>query len=217
MEQLDSVLLWMESHQFIAVVIIGILFGSGAGGIITLWINRKNQIKINKEAERIKYEMKRQYMYTEIKTTNLLEKYPKLYSLMLQAPWLIPAIILSVQEKICERDLSDFDIKETIRLSFTIYLADSNPQRILFQEYADYLAENSIFFSPTVYELGIKIRELIGSMLKIIKTEIGAIEFDRYSKDECIDLMQRLEDLLGEMNQTKDLIMRQINKELSPY
>lgn len=217
MEQLGNVLLWTESHQFVTSAIIGMLFGTGSGGVITLLMNRRNQIKINKEAERIKYEMKRQYMYTEIKTRNLLEKYPELYSLMLQAPWFIPAIIMSVQEKIHERDLSDSEIREIIKLGFMAFLEDPNKQRVLLQKYADFLAENSIFFSPTVYELGVKMREFIGLIRKIIKTEIAVIGFDKYSKAECIALMQRLEEILEEMNQTKDLLMKQVNEELSPY
>lgn len=55
---------------------------SVAGFVLVLignWQNKKAQIEINAAAERIKFEIQKKYLLTEIQTRNLLEIYPKLY------------------------------------------------------------------------------------------------------------------------------------------
>lgn len=47
--------------------------------------NKKAQIEINSAAEKIKFEIQRKYLLTEIQTRNLLEIYPKLYDTVLDA------------------------------------------------------------------------------------------------------------------------------------
>ena len=51
----------------------------GIGKIILNRITKKAKIEINKEAEKIKFEIQRKYLLTEIRTRNLLEVYPKLH------------------------------------------------------------------------------------------------------------------------------------------
>ena len=153
--------------------------------LVTNWAYRRNTIKVNNEAERIKYEMRRRYMHLEIKAKNLLEIYPKLNQLIREAGIIV--IFFNVLRKRTLESSESINLKNEFEtcLNMTFKKDDTYGLKRI-ARLSNYCKASSLFISTKVDQQVQKIKRNLMNLHQLLQK----ISNEEYNKDQHIKLIK---------------------------
>lgn len=210
-----------ENHQFVVTIITSVIASVVTGILYNFLLYKWAQISINKEAEKIKHEMQRRYLYIEIKTKNLLEIYPKLYRLLREAGSLI-VIFDVINKKIKElpsekQNQQTETIKLLIKAGFDQFNEDNPLGLRNIVSFANCYEESLLFISEEIDTLAKQSKDLLMDLYRLAKDEIASNAFQQYSQDQLIDLIKRANIIIEKLTINKNNIAKQMKKEFDPF
>lgn len=184
------------------------------------YLHKRSQIKINEEAEKIKYEMQRKYLQFQIKTKNLLETYPKMYQLMRESGSLV-VVFDTINKKIDEIPLEKRNDIKVIKPLLSMYLGifietHKNFGLESIRKFADYIEASSLFTSKQVDELANQAKQSLMSLYYIVKNEIIDDKYLEYDEKQLSDLLKRANDIKDTLSEIKNQLQKQMYQELNP-
>ncbi len=97
------------SHPIIKNTVLPALIASISTFISNYYLYKRAKIKINNQAEKIKYEMQRKYLFMEMRTTQLFKIYPELFSKFKDAESAILTLKFPIQGHLIPQSL---DVKK---------------------------------------------------------------------------------------------------------
>jgi hypothetical protein len=207
-ELFKNILDYMEQHQFITTIFI-------SGGVSVLF-NLLAQIKINKEAEKAKYEMQRKYMHTAVKTKNLLVIYPKLYELMLEAGGIVNVIdVINKKEKQLVNNPPE--LKKVI-IEFINEFIDRDDTYGLnnIVNFVNYYEKSLLFISGDITKIVQEQKTQFHELYIIVKDVLTDSNYKEFDIDKIIALIRKADPIIVNINELKNKMQKQMHKELHP-
>lgn len=113
----------------------------------TYLLNKRAQIKINEAAEKIKHDLQRKYLYTEIRAAQLFSIYSKLFSKFKAAESII------------------FQLRGPVNRQRPPVQADIDKASNVLIIANDFLAYNLLFVTETTADIAIRLKDLMGECL----------------------------------------------------
>ena len=186
--------------------------------LFNLWRSYWGKIKIEREATRIKDEINRKYFHFEVSAKNLLEIYPKLNRLMLESVYLAgPFGALNKQIKEShEKHKINEDWKTYIYLCFESILKDSFfgfKEHII--PFDSFIKSNILFISKKVYKLARNFIMKNKELYELMKEEIAYRESTEYKYEDLINLLDRANAILKDLEEKREELQNQMREELN--
>ncbi len=217
---MNYILSLIETYQ-LTPVINGAIFAIFTGVICNYLLYKRAVILINKEAEKIKFEMQRNYLHLQIRTKNLYEIYPKLYQLLREAGSLY-IIFETINRKIIEKQANDTlitaeDLRNLIRMCLErIDDADNFLGLNNIASFHNYHEESALFISSEVDKYANEAREHQMDLYRLVKNEIYTDQYSSYSYEQLMNIINRASFIMPQLKECKKAMSKQMNKELDP-
>ncbi len=186
-------------------------------GIVSAIFNMWSQIKINRESEKIKYEIKRKYFHMEIKTRNLLEIYPKLY-LLIRESAAICVIFDIINKKISNnQNMTENELKALIKEYLDKFISDY-PEFGLKEIHTlvNYYESSFLFISSDVDNIINNIKEKFMELINLTRREFISNKYQKYTYNDCLNIINRAFIIRDQLLKYKLILAKQMNKELDP-
>ena len=184
--------------------------------LTVFFIQKRAKIAINKEAEKIKYEMQKKYHHLELKTRSLVDIYPKIYlSLSYAGCW--ATFFNMINKKIGE--LSEQQKRVYIKhVIEEIYLLNLQTDPTLglktIGEFVDYYDSSFLFIPDNIDKIIIEARKSLVSLHELTKNEFASGRYKKYSYEEIVNLLSRASIIIDSLLQHKSKLKELMNKEL---
>ncbi len=198
----------------------------GIGTLIVRVILRRvveaGTIRINQAAELAKFDIQRAQQLAELRTKHLLQIYPKLYDAAHGAAGPFVAYFTTITDQIERLRQQNKDPDETqLRQLFIDYSgAVLSPDGFIVPQgvvrFNNELAEAKLYISDDVNAIAEEMKQETMKLFGLIRREIESGIFEKYSKDQLLDLLNKANLNVSSLNQNKDHLASKINKELAP-
>jgi len=199
-----------------------IAVGIAINGWWTRRQSKKASIEINREAEKIKFEIGRKYLLTEIRTRNVLEIYPKLFDAMLSAvsPSVgyfkaITAKIEQLQQQGAEIEL--MDLISLLENYLELQFKDGNTRPKELREFHSCHLSSTLYISQESNKIVNDIKGNLMILLKIIEEHVQSGKCRTYDKAKILEFLDSASITASALEQDKDHLGLQMNRELNPY
>lgn len=182
--------------------------------------NKKAQIEINSAAEKIKFEIQRKYLLTEIQTRNLLEIYPKLYDSLLEAVSPLAGYFNTIITKVTriqkENKEPEFhQLKSLIENYFELSFGNLDFKELTI--FNNYHASSTLFISESSNEIIKEMKRNLMILFGVVNDHIITKKYLQYDSKKILEILNKVSIALTALEQDRDHLARQMNKELNPY
>lgn len=193
----------IKKYPLLALICSGVIyFGK-------LFLEKRNQIQLNKKVEKIKYEMDCKRLQMQQKTII----YKKLYELILQCGHLINLFdcINKKRHEFSEGFKNAEEIRSLITDCFEFLEVDLGLQAI--RLFTDYLESNSLLISNSIKEQAEGIRSKMMGLYFLVKNEIVfSKNYQEYTYDELVNLLDKADKIIMQLTLDKNVLYGQMNK-----
>lgn len=182
--------------------------------------NKKAQIEINSAAEKIKFEIQRKYLLTEIQTRNLLEIYPKLYDSLLEAVSPLAGYFNTIITKVTriqeENKEPEFhQLKSLIENYFELSFGNLDFKELTI--FNNCHASSTLFISESSNEIIKEMKRNLMILFGVVNDHIITKKYLQYDSKKILEFLNKVSIALTALEQDRDHLARQMNKELNPY
>lgn len=180
------------------------------------YFTERVKTQANKEIEKIKFEIQRQYMLTEIRVKHVLKIYPDIYRLLREACGFM-CVFDAANTRINNLDFQKIcETKKVEKLNEYLCKIDREAVLKKINDFAEIHESNSLFMSTEVDRLALNIRESIMEAYQLAKVEIFSDKFQKYTYSDYEKLIKNMNEIDTKLRAQKKFISRQMNKELDP-
>jgi len=222
MNEINLIINWLLNFLEHPLLTNGIMIALG-GAILTFLVNRQNkkaQIEINSAAEKVKFEIQRKYLLTEIQTRNLIKIYPKLYDTLLGAASPIAGYFNTILTKVREIQNQGKELESHQLQSLIENYLEPSFGNMDFKElsiFNNYHASSALFISESSNEIIKKIKLNLLHLFGIINNYVITKKYLEYDSKKNLEIFDKVSIALTALEQDRDILARQMNKELNPY
>jgi hypothetical protein len=176
------------------------------------YFSKKTFKKINNSAEKIKADIQREYVKTELKTKNLIEIYPQLHQLVRGSG------SLAIKFDFIKKDIDACSTAETLKaLVAKIFASSDNTEDLKYIVlFNDYLELKFLFISNAVQEKADAIKTQLMGLYGLVQDEIVSSVYQTYSYDELVSMIQRAEIMCTTLAKDKQALADLMKNEMNP-
>lgn len=203
---------FLDQHPVLITFICNAIFN----GLFYTWL----KMQVNRDKEKVKYEIQRKYMHVEIQTRNLLDIYPKLYRLVLEAGklYIFADVISKKINEISADNKEQYlnEAKSIIQDARDLMLGEDLGLNEI-NVFTQYYELSSLFISDEINEIIMEIKQLFMDLYYLVKKEIANNKYQKYSYKQIMELKEQINTLLSGLDTMKYKLSRKMNAELNPY